>query len=152
VTVLKMKLNGKQVEVEIKPSDLLLNVLRDKLGLMGTKEGCGEGDCGACTVILDGETVTSCITPALKAMGKEVITIEGLSDGKELHPIQKAFVEYGAIQCGYCTPAMILSAKALLDKNPTPTREEIKTAISGNLCRCGGYEYIIAAIQSLIKP
>ncbi len=152
MTVLKMKLNGKQVEVEIKPSDLLLNVLRDKLGLMGTKEGCGEGDCGACTVILDGETVTSCITPALKAMGKEVITIEGLSDGKELHPIQKAFVEYGAIQCGYCTPAMILSAKALLDKNPTPTREEIKTAISGNLCRCGGYEYIIAAIQSLIKP
>jgi len=151
MTLLRMTLNGKLIEVDINPSDLLLHVLRDKLGLMGVKEGCGEGDCGACTVILDGEAVTSCITPALKAMDKEVITIEGLSNGDELHPIQKAFVEYGAIQCGYCTPGMILTVKALLDKNPAPTREETKVAISGNLCRCGGYEYIIDAVQSLIK-
>lgn len=149
MSLLKLILNGKFREVEIEPSDLLLNVLRDKLGLTGVKEGCGQGDCGVCTVLLDGDPIDSCITPALKAMGREVVTIEGLSDGDILHPIQEAFVKHGAIQCGFCSPGMILTVKALLDKKPTPSREEIKSAISGNLCRCGTYEHIIEAVQSL---
>jgi len=145
---LKMTLNGKIVEIAIDPDETLLHVLRKRLGLLGTKEGCGQGDCGVCTVLLDGEPVNSCIMPAFKAMGKKVTTIEGLSQGSKLHPLQKAFVDCGAIQCGFCTPGMILSSKALLDKNPNPIRGEVQEAISGNLCRCGGYEMIIDAIMS----
>ncbi len=143
-------LNGETVEVEIEPHLTLLQVLRDKLELTGTKEGCGMGECGACTVLLDGKAVNSCILPALEVEGKSVTTIEGLMDIQgNLHPIQKAFIEYGAIQCGFCTPGMVLSAKALLNENPKPTEEEIRNAIAGNLCRCTGYLQIIQAIKSV---
>jgi aerobic-type carbon monoxide dehydrogenase small subunit (CoxS/CutS family) len=148
VEAVTMKLNGEEVTIQIKPDALLLDVLRDGLGLMGTKEACGEGECGACTVLLDGEPVTSCLVPALKAQGREVMTVEGLASGGELHPLQKAFVEHGAVQCGYCTPGMLMSAKALLDRTPHPTEEEIKEAISGNLCRCTGYVKIVEAIKA----
>jgi carbon-monoxide dehydrogenase small subunit len=144
---LSMIVNGKEVSVEVEPGDLLAHVLRDRLGLIGTKISCGEGECGSCTVLVDGLTVTSCIYPALKAQGREVTTIEGLSKGTQLHPIQQAFVDVTAPQCGYCIPGMILSAKALLDENPRPTREEIKKGISGNVCRCTGYYQIVEAIE-----
>jgi carbon-monoxide dehydrogenase small subunit len=141
-------LNGESVQVEIEPHLTLLQLLRDKLELIGTKEGCGMGECGACTVLLDGKTVNSCIFPAMEADGKSVITIEGLTDAHgNLHPVQKAFVEYGAVQCGFCTPGMVLSAKALLDENPKPTEAEIRNGIAGNLCRCTGYLQIIQAIK-----
>jgi aerobic-type carbon monoxide dehydrogenase small subunit (CoxS/CutS family) len=141
-------LNGQEVTVEVKPDALLVDVLRHELELTGTKEACGEGECGACTVLLDGEPVTSCLVPALKAQGREVITVEGLASGGELHPLQKAFIEHGAVQCGYCTPGMLISAKALLDRNPHPSEEEIKQAISGNLCRCTGYVKIVEAVKA----
>lgn len=142
-------LNGEPVVVEIEPHLTLLQVLRDHLELTGTKEGCGAGECGACTVIVDGKTVNSCIFPAMEVEGRSVITIEGLADVQgNLHPIQKAFVEHGAIQCGFCTPGMVLSAKALLDENPKPTEEEIRHGIAGNLCRCTGYIQIIEAIKA----
>jgi len=142
-------LNGEPTEVEIEPHLTLLQLLRDVLELTGTKEGCGMGECGACTVLLDGKTVNSCILPAMEVDGKHVMTIEGLSDAQgKLHPIQKAFVEYGAIQCGFCTPGMVLSAKALLDENPKPTEAEIRTGIAGNLCRCTGYLQIVQAIKA----
>jgi len=142
-------LNGELVSVEIEPHLTLLQLLRDKLELTGTKEGCGMGECGACTVILNGKTVNSCIFPAIEVDGKNVITIEGLTDAQgNLHPLQKAFVEYGAIQCGFCTPGMVLSAKALLDENPKPTEEEIRSGIAGNLCRCTGYLQIVQAIKT----
>jgi aerobic-type carbon monoxide dehydrogenase small subunit (CoxS/CutS family) len=144
---LSMILNGKEVSVEVEPGDLLVHVLRDKLGLIGTKVGCGEGECGACTVLIDGLTVTSCIYPALKAQGREVTTIEGLAEGSRLHPIQQAFVDVTAPQCGFCIPGMVMSAKALLDENPHPTREEINKGISGNICRCTGYYQIVEAIE-----
>lgn len=141
-------LNGEPIEVEIEPHLTLLQLLRDKLELTGTKEGCGMGECGACTVLLDGKTVNSCIFPALEVEGKKVTTIEGLTDAQgNLHPIQKAFIDYGAIQCGFCTPGMVLSAKALLDERPKPTEEEIRHGIAGNLCRCTGYLQIIQAIK-----
>jgi carbon-monoxide dehydrogenase small subunit len=149
VEALTVKLNGEEVTIYIRPDALLLDVLRDKIGLMGTKEACGQGECGACTVLLDGEPVTSCLVPALKAQGREVVTVEGLASGTELHPLQKAFIEHGAVQCGYCTPGMLMSAKALLDRNPHPTEEEIKEAISGNLCRCTGYLNIVRAIKAV---
>ena len=145
---LTMKLNGEEVTVQVKPSALLVEVLRDQLELMGTKVACGEGECGACTVLLDGKPVNSCLVPALKAQGREVLTVEGLAALGELHPLQKAFVEHGAVQCGYCTPGMLMSAKALLDHNPNPTEHEIRLAISGNLCRCTGYAKIVEAIQA----
>ena len=145
---LTMKLNGEQVTVEVNPDALLVDVLRNQLELTGTKEACGEGECGACTVLLDGEPVTSCLVPALKAQGREVTTVEGLASGGGLHLLQKAFIEYGAVQCGYCTPGMLMSAKALLDRNRQPTEEEIRQAISGNLCRCTGYIKIVDAIKA----
>jgi aerobic-type carbon monoxide dehydrogenase small subunit (CoxS/CutS family) len=145
---LTLRLNGEEVSVLVRPDALLLDVLRDELGLMGTKEACGQGECGACTVLLDGEPVASCLVPALKAQGREVLTVEGLATGGELHPLQKAFIEHGAVQCGYCTPGMLMSAKALLGRNPHPTEEEIKEAISGNLCRCTGYVKIVEAIKA----
>lgn len=148
---LTMTVNGQEVAVEIEADELLVDVLRDRLGLTGTKIGCNEGECGACTVIMDGEAVLSCLIPALRAQGREILTIEGLGDGVTLHPLQQAFVEYGAVQCGYCIPGFILSAKALLDANPHPTRSEIKEAIAGNLCRCTGYVKIIEAIEAVAE-
>jgi len=145
---IQMEVNGKIVTVEVEPSDLLVDVLRENLGLTGTKAGCREGECGACSVILNGKVVTSCLIPALKADGGKITTIEGLEKDGELHPLQRAFVEMGAIQCGFCTPGMLLSAKNLLEKNPHPTLEEVKTAISGVLCRCTGYQKIIHAIHA----
>jgi len=143
-------LNGKKVLTEVEPHHTLLQLIREKLGLVGTKEGCGLGDCGACTVLIDGLAVNSCLFPVLEAEGKEVTTIEGISDRDgNLHPLQKAFVEHGAIQCGFCTPGLVVAAKALLDENPQPTEEEIRKAIAGNLCRCTGYVQIVEAIKSV---
>jgi aerobic-type carbon monoxide dehydrogenase small subunit (CoxS/CutS family) len=147
VPTLTMVLNGHETSVEIEPGDLLVDVLRDRLHLIGTKIGCGEGECGACTVMVDGLAVTSCIYPALKANGRRVTTIEGLETDGKLHAIQEAFIECTAAQCGYCTPGMIMSAYALLSKNPNPTVEEIRMGVSGNLCRCTGYYQIVEAVQ-----
>jgi len=146
--LITLKVNGREYEVAVKPGTTLLDLLREELRLTGAKKGCGLGDCGACTVILDGKPVNSCLVLALEAEGKEVTTIEGIAGGSELHPIQQAFVEKGAIQCGYCTPGMILRAKALLDEIPNPGEEEIKKALSGNLCRCTGYTKIIEAVEA----
>jgi len=144
------RLNGHSVETLVEPHWTLLDLLRDKLELTGTKEGCGQGECGACTVLLDGLAVNACLFPVLEAEGREMTTIEGLAgpDGS-LHPLQEAFINYGAVQCGFCTPGMILSAKALLDENPHPAEDDIRTALAGNFCRCTGYAQIIQAIQSL---
>jgi carbon-monoxide dehydrogenase small subunit len=149
---LSMTVNGRDVVVDIEPDELLVDVLRDQLGLTGTKIGCNEGECGACTVIMDGQAVLSCLLPALRAEGREITTIEGLSDGDTLHPLQESFVDLGAVQCGYCTPGFIISAKALLDVNPHPNRDQIKEAIAGNLCRCTGYVKIIEAIEAAAVP
>ncbi|WP_258358450.1 (2Fe-2S)-binding protein [Moorella sulfitireducens] len=145
---LKLTINGRVYQVDVSADTTLLELLRDYLGLTGTKEGCGKGECGACTVIMDGLAVDSCLIPAAKADGAEILTIEGLAspDGR-LHPLQESFISEGAVQCGFCTPGMIMSAKALLDQNPYPTREEIKVALSGNLCRCTGYAKIITAVE-----
>jgi carbon-monoxide dehydrogenase small subunit len=140
--------NGSDYEVIVEPHMLLIDVLRDKLGLTGTKYACGAGDCGACTVLIGGKPSFSCLTLAVTAIGKSIVTIEGLAEGAELHPIQQAFVDAGAIQCGFCTPGMILSAKALLDENPEPSRDEIKSALAGNLCRCTGYVKIVDAVEA----
>ena len=140
--------NGKKVSLDVAPGEMLVDVLREKLGLTGTKVGCREGECGACSIILNGKLVTSCLLPAMKADRATILTIEGLAENGEMHLIQKRFVEDGAIQCGFCTPAMVLAGKALLDANPHPTREEIQLAISGILCRCTGYQKIIKAIDS----
>jgi len=148
---LTMTVNGDPVTVQVEPDELLVDVLRDRLGLTGTKVGCNEGECGACTVIMDGKAVLSCLIPALRAQGQTILTIEGLSEGETLHPLQQAFVEHGAVQCGYCIPGFILSAKALLDVNGRPTRDEIKEAIAGNLCRCTGYVKIIEAIEAVAE-
>ena len=148
---LKIILNGKVTHVDILPDESLLDVLRERLKMTGTKKGCGEGECGSCTVLLDGLSVDSCLLPAMKAHDREVTTIEGLAKGEELHPVQKAFLEVGAVQCGYCTPGMVLSTKALLDKKPKPSRTEIREALSGNICRCTGYVQIEKAVQLAAK-
>lgn len=157
-TEISFILNGSEVAVTVDGHHRLIDVLRRTLGLTGTKEGCGEGECGACTVIIDGRAINSCLYPALEIEGKSVITIEGLNVPKQkLSAIQQAFVDQGAIQCGFCTPGMIMSAKALLDSNPGPSEEEIRDALQGNLCRCTGYVQIVdavkkAAIQLKGKP
>jgi len=138
--------NGNPYEVIIEPRMLLIDVLRDKLGLTGTKYACGTGDCGACTVLVDGKPVLSCLTLAVTAKDKNILTIEGLAEGATLHPIQQAFIDHGAAQCGFCTPGMILNAKTLLDENPNPARDEVKSALAGNLCRCTGYVKIVDAV------
>lgn len=145
---IQIEVNGKGMTLEVEPDEVLVDVLRKDLGLTGTKVGCREGECGACSIILNGKFVPSCLIPVMKADGGKVTTVEGLEKDGELHPLQKAFVEEGAIQCGFCTPGMLLSAKNLLDQNPKPTLEEIKTAISGVLCRCTGYQKIIHAIRT----
>jgi carbon-monoxide dehydrogenase small subunit len=149
---MRINLNGEWVEMEALAGETLLQALRNKLGAVEVKDGCSKGDCGACTVILNGKAVNACLTLALQADGKEVMTIKGIGSVQDPHPLQKSFVEKGAIQCGFCTAGHVLSAKALLDKNPAPTRDEIKEAISGNLCRCTGYTKIVEAIEdSAIK-
>lgn len=147
--LLSMTVNNEPIEVAVAGNASLLEVLRDELGFMGVKEGCSEGVCGACTVLMDGQPVRSCITLALEADGSSITTIEGLAVGGKLHPMQQAFVDNGAVQCGFCTPGMILSAKALLDHNPDPTDEDIKTALAGNFCRCTGYAKILDAVRSV---
>ena len=145
---LQFNLNGRDITVEIKPGRILADMLREDLGLTGTKIGCEVGECGACTVIIDGRTANSCLIPAAAVAGKSVVTIEGVSpEGGPLHPIQEAFIEAGAVQCGYCIPGMVLSAKALLDRNLTPTEDEIAIAMSGNLCRCTGYRKILDGVK-----
>jgi carbon-monoxide dehydrogenase small subunit len=142
-------INGTQTEVAVAPNTTLADVLRGQLGLTGTKKGCEMGDCGSCTVILDGRPVNSCLVLAMQANGREVTTIEGLASDEGLNSLQEAFVEKGAIQCGFCSPGMILSAKCLLDRHPKPTEAQIRRAISGNLCRCTGYQKIVEAIKSV---
>jgi aerobic-type carbon monoxide dehydrogenase small subunit (CoxS/CutS family) len=141
-----LSVNGKEHELEVEPYETLLNILRDRFGLTGTKCGCGEGECGACTVMINGKAVLSCMTLGVQAEGKEILTIEGLQEGPRLHPLQETFVEHSALQCGYCTPGMIMAAKALLDQNQTPSEGDVREAISNNLCRCTGYEKPVKAI------
>ncbi|MGE5594290.1 MAG: (2Fe-2S)-binding protein [Betaproteobacteria bacterium] len=144
---MNVRVNGRLVTADIPATRTLLEFLRDDLGLTGTKEGCGKGECGACTVLVDGRPVNSCLMLAYQADGKDVVTVEGLERDGKLHPIQEAFVAEGAVQCGFCIPGMIMSAKALLDAEPSPTKDEIRRAISGNLCRCTGYAKIVKAIE-----
>lgn len=146
-----LHINGFDRQVQVEEKWTLLYVLREVLNLTGTKCGCKTGDCGACMVLIDGEAVTSCTQRASRLEGKEILTIEGMSDGEHLHPIQQAFIDAGAVQCGFCIPGMILSAKALLDKNPNPTEEEVRIGIDKNLCRCTGYEKIVEAILLAAK-
>ncbi len=146
-----MTVNGERFSEEASPTRSLLDFLRDDLGLTGTKEGCGEGECGACSVILDGRLVDACLIFAAEAEGRRVDTVEGLADGEELHPLQRTFAAAGASQCGYCTPGMLMAGKFLLDGNPAPTREEIAQGIAGNLCRCTGYGTIIQAVMEAAK-
>ncbi len=143
---IRMKVNGQWREAETTPDRLLIDLLREEFGFTGTKKGCGEGECGACTVILNGRPLLACLIPAAKAEGADILTVEGLTPEQGLHPIQQAFQDEGAVQCGYCTPGMVMTAKALIDENPSPTEAEIKRAISGNICRCTGYTKIVAAI------
>jgi aerobic carbon-monoxide dehydrogenase small subunit len=145
---LLLTVNGMVHEVEARPTARLLDVLRDQLGLTGTKEGCAEGECGACTVLVDGRAVNSCVMLAVQARGKEILTVEGLAQDGELDLLQQKFVEYGAVQCGYCTPGMLMSAKALLMGNPMPSEQDIRIALAGNLCRCTGYSAIVAAVKA----
>lgn len=148
----ELKVNGSPYHLSVQPGRTLLQVLREDLGLTGTKEGCTSGECGACTVLIDGEPVRSCLTLAVDARGREITTIEGVAENGKPHRIQQAFVDFGAIQCGFCTPGMILVAKALLEKTPQPNEEEIRKAISGNLCRCTGYTKIVKAIEAASQP
>jgi carbon-monoxide dehydrogenase small subunit len=140
-------LNGNPVSAETSGAASLLSLLREVLGLTGPKEGCGVGECGACTVLLDGQAVDSCLLPAAKAQGRQVLTVEGLAQDGRLHPLQEAFLEAGAVQCGFCTPGMLMSSAALLDQSPRPSDEEIKEALEGNLCRCTGYQDILTAVS-----
>jgi carbon-monoxide dehydrogenase small subunit len=137
------------VDVLVSATDTLLDVLREKLGVTGAKRGCDDGDCGTCTVLVNGQPLRACLTVAMTVSGKEVLTVEGLTQNGDLHPLQKAFHEHGAFQCGFCTPGMLMAAKALLDAYPNPSREEIRGYMSGNLCRCGSYEEIVEAIQAV---
>ncbi len=149
--ITKFLINGRTYEMFIEPSLTLLELLRDKIGLTGTKLSCGVGACGACTILLDGKAVNSCLTLAVTVQGKNILTIEGLKKGTVLHPIQKEFIDHGAIQCGFCTSGMIMAAKVLLDNNPNPTIGEVKESLSGNLCRCTGYVKIIDAVVAAAK-
>lgn len=148
---IQLLVNGIHYTVSVEPDELLVDVLREKLGLTGTKKGCGTGDCGACSIIMDGRLVTSCLILAVAAEGKSILTIEGMEKDGQLHPIQKSFLDHHAVQCGYCTPGLVLSTKALLDETPHPSEEQIRLGISGNLCRCTGYQKIVEAIQAVAE-
>jgi len=148
---IELNINGDTHEILVSPNNTLLEVLRDKLGLMGTKRGCDLGACGACTVLINGDAYLSCIMLAVDAIGKEILTIEGLAEGGDLHPLQRSFVENGGLQCGFCTPGMILTAKAILDEEKHPTEEVIKRKMAGNLCRCTGYKKIFEAVMSVTE-
>ena len=145
-------INGEPQEILVQPWTTLLEAVRDELQLTGTKEGCGNGNCGACTVLLDGKAVNSCCVLTVEVEGQDVVTIEGLAKNGKLDPLQESFIEYGALQCGFCTPGFLVSARAFLDSNPHPTEEEIRLAIAGNLCRCTGYDKIVRAIQAVAGP
>ena len=149
--LIEFKVNGKSYSIDVCPTMRLLDLLRDELGLTGTKEGCAEGECGACTVIIDGEAVNSCLVLAPQIRGKEVMTVEGLGEDGELDLLQQKFLEHSAVECGFCTPGMLMSAKALLMKNPHPTEEEIRLALAGNLCRCSGYSKIVEAVKDAVQ-
>lgn len=149
--LIQLRVNGQEYEVRVEPWKTLVDVIREDIGLTGTKEACSTGECGACTVLLNGKPINSCLVLAVEAQHKDILTIEGLAQGGKLDPLQEAFVKYGAIQCGFCTPGMLLTTKALLDKNPQPSEIEIKEGISGNLCRCTGYVKIIDAILAVVK-
>jgi carbon-monoxide dehydrogenase small subunit len=148
---ISLQVNGQFHSVMIEPDELLVDVLRERFGLTGTKKGCGTGDCGSCTVLLNGNPVNSCLILAVSAEGKSILTIESLGNANHLHPLQQSFIDHGAIQCGYCSPGFLMVAKALLDENPDPTETEIRVAIAGNLCRCTGYAGIIRAILAAAK-
>jgi carbon-monoxide dehydrogenase small subunit len=148
---IRLVVNHKGYELSVRPWSTLLEVIREDLKLTGTKEGCGQGECGSCTVIMGGKTVNSCLVLAVEADGQEIVTIEGVADEGKLHPVQQAFVEHAGMQCGFCTPGMIMSTKALLDRNPNPTDEEIREGIAGNFCRCTGYTKIIESIGAAAK-
>jgi len=148
---IKVTVNGVLYELSVQPWETLLDVIREHLGLTGTKEGCGLGECGACTIIMDGKTVNSCLVLAVEADNRVITTIEGLANGDELHPIQEAFIKCGGLQCGFCTPGMIMSTKALLENNPSPDEGEIRKAIAGNFCRCTGYTKIIESVKVAAK-
>ena len=145
---IRCTVNGRVVRLEVKPGETALRVIREKLGLKGAKEGCGIGECGACTIVVDGKAVNGCLLPAAQLDGREVLTVEGLETPVGLHPIQEAFLDLHAVQCGFCTPGFLMSAYALLRENPWPTREEIVKALAGNLCRCTGYEQVLAAVEA----
>ena len=149
--LITLNVNGESYEIAVEPRITLLDALRDALGLIGVKRGCDLGNCGSCTVLVDKKPVLSCLTLAVEAQGKDILTIEGLAENGQLHPLQQAFIDYAALQCGFCTPGMLMSAKALLDSNPQPTEEEVKEAISGNLCRCTGYANIIEAVLKVTR-
>lgn len=149
--LITLKVNGESYEVAVEPRTILLDVLREEFGLTGAKRACDFGNCGTCTVLIDGKPVLSCLTLAMDAVGKDVVTVEGMARDGQLHPLQQAFIAHGAIQCGFCTPGMLLSAKALLDQNRRPTDEEVREAISGNLCRCTGYHKIVEAILDVAE-
>ena len=146
--LINLKVNGEVYDLAVEPYWSLLDVIRDKVGLTGTKKGCDEGDCGACTVLMDGKPVTSCMVLAVDARDRDILTIEGVAQNGQLHPIQQAFIDYGAVQCGFCTPGVILMTKAFLEETPHPTEAEIREAIAGNLCRCTGYVKIVEAIMA----
>jgi carbon-monoxide dehydrogenase small subunit len=148
---IRLRINAEEYELHISANETLLEVLRERLSLTGAKEGCQDGSCGACTVLLDGKPVRSCLILAVEAEGHDIVTIEGLAPSEELHPIQEAFINHGGVQCGFCTPGLILTAKALIDNNPEPTETEVKEAISGNLCRCTGYTKIVKSIIAATK-
>ena len=147
----RLTVNGQLYEVEVEPHRVLVDVLREELGLTGTKESCREGECGACTVIIDGKAVNSCLVLAVWADGKSIETVEGLATGGRLHPVQTAFAQNAAVQCGFCTPGFLMATKALLDEVPDPTEDEIRAALAGNICRCTGYRQIVAAVQSAAR-
>ena len=149
--LIELRINNDSYDLAVEPQRTLLEVLREDLGLTGAKEACGTGECGACTVLIDGKPILSCLTLAIEVQGKEIITIEGITRGGDLHPLQKAFIQCGAIQCGYCTSGMILNAKSILDENPKPSREEILKGLEGNLCRCTGYNKIVEAVMEASK-
>ncbi|MBW1839424.1 MAG: (2Fe-2S)-binding protein [Deltaproteobacteria bacterium] len=151
-TILSINVNGNDYEVAINPWQTLLDVLRDELGLIGTKRGCGIGTCGSCTIIMDGKAILSCLTLAIECEGHTLTTIEGISTAESLHPVQQSFIDNGAVQCGYCTPGIVMTAKALLDENPRPDDEEIKDALSGTFCRCTGHIKIMEAVKKVSQP